>query len=408
MKYGYIVFVLIYFFTYIHAIPLFNRKERYIIQLKKPDSIEILCIQDDSARSFAHLRKEIKKVFTFGKFEGFVGEFSKEVIDRISTNPLVEKITQDFNIHALDISVQEDAPSHLVRLSQKNPIDENQELNYYYSSDYQGTDVTVYVIDTGVYVDNPEFEGRASLGPNFSTDSKNIDYIGHGTHVAGVLGSNTFGVAKKVKIQSVKVLDKYGQGSLSSVISGLEYCVNHMNKNKIKGIANLSLGAPKSAILDAAVQAAYDAGLLVIAAAGNNNIDACGTSPAGSSYAITVGAINNKNDQIAHFSNWGSCINIFASGVDIHSLNNKRNSNQIQVLSGTSMASPIVAGFAATLLEKGVRYDNVNSELQKMAVWSVIPSNSLIVRKGSPNAIVNNGVNNFAVKVANNQTNIIM
>ena len=99
MKYSLtLTFVLLCFLSLVNSFPLFNKREKYIIQLKKPDSVEILCAQDDSVKSFSHLRKEIKKVFSFGKFEGFMGEFSKDVIDRISNNPLIEKITQDYSI----------------------------------------------------------------------------------------------------------------------------------------------------------------------------------------------------------------------------------------------------------------------------------------------------------------------
>lgn len=402
--YSYLI-LLFCVFSCVNSLPLFHKKERYIIQLRKPDSVDKLCALYESIKPFSHLRQEITKVFSFGKFEGFVGEFSKDVIENIATNPLVEKITQDFDIQALDdVSLQENAAAHLVRLSQESPIAEDQEMNYYYSSNYQGRGVTVYIIDTGVFVNHPQFENRATLGPNFSTDFRNIDYIGHGTHVAGVLGSKTFGVAKEVNIHSVKVLDRHGQGSLSSVISGLEYAVKHKNENGIRGIANLSLGASKSSVLDSAVRAAYDAGLLVVVAAGNNNIDACRTSPAGSPYAITVGAIDDKTDKIAHFSNWGSCVDIFAPGVEVHSLNNQKNTDNVQILSGTSMASPIVAGVAALLLQYGVSYDQINEQLKDMAIWDAIPSRSLRVRYGSPNSIINNGVKEFTYKLDTNIT----
>lgn len=402
MKYQFFFITLICILSAVTAFPLFGKKERYIIQLKKPDSVEILCSQDDKIKAFSHLRKEIKKVFSFGKFEGFVGEFSKDVIDRISTNPLIERITQDSNIQANDeIFVQEDAPSHLVRLSQEGPVDEDEAQDFYYSGDYQGRDVISYIIDTGVSVNNPEFQGRAMLGPNFSTDFRNIDYIGHGTHVAGIIGSKTYGVAKEIKMMSIKVLDRNGQGSLSSVIEGLEFAVNHMRENGLKGIANLSLGASKSNILDSAVQAAYEQGLLVIVAAGNNNMDACHTSPAGSPYSLTVGAIDDKNDMIAHFSNWGRCVDLFASGVEVESLNNDRNFDQVQTLSGTSMASPIVAGVAAILLEQGIHYAEIGGEIQRMAIVGAIPENSLRLRSGSPNMIVNNGIRVRSVMSSN-------
>ena len=350
--------------------------------------------------SFSHFRKEIKKVFSFGKFEGFVGEFSKDIIDRIARNPLVEKITQDFAIQAFDkVIYQEDAPSHLVRLSQKAPVEEVTDTTYYYGEESQGQDVTVYIVDTGVFVEHPDFEGRATLGPNFSTDKSNIDYIGHGTHVAGIVGSKTYGVAKKVNIHSVKVLDRLGQGSLSSVIAGLEYAVKHSENIGNKGVVNLSLGAAKSAILDSAVKAAYDAGLLVVAAAGNNNRNACQTSPAGSTYTLTVGAIDDKSDTIASFSNFGSCVDIFASGVEVHSLNVDKDDNDEQVLSGTSMASPSVAGLAATMLEQGVPPERIKEEMLNIAIWNAIPHSDIKLKSSTHNTIVYNGFGRDVTRV---------
>ncbi|KAG0681346.1 hypothetical protein C6P40_000839 [Pichia californica] len=399
--------LLFFFFllTFTFAAPINKETERYIIQLKKPEDLDILMAQDDKVRSFAHLRNEIKKVYSIGKeFEGFIGEFSKEVIDRIRSNPLVEFLCHDFPIEALDVSAQYDAPSHLVRLSQEGPVEDDEDSTYYYSEEFQGKGVNVYVIDTGVSTKNPDFEGRAILGPNFSSDLRNIDYIGHGTHVAGIVGSKTYGVAKEVTIHSVKVLDRKGQGTLSAVIEGLEYAVNHHLDSGVPGIANLSLGAARSTILDAAIKAAYDAGLLVVTAAGNNNMNACRTSPAGSPYAITVGSINDKNDQIAHFSNWGNCVDIFASGVEVRSLSNKQ--DEFQILSGTSMSSPIVAGLAAIIAEQGYDAADIPSEIRNMAVWNAIPSSNLRMRAGTPNAIVNNAVDvsQYSVNMLSNFT----
>lgn len=393
MNFTLTIFVL-YLFTSTFAFPLYSnktKKEKYFIQLKAPDSIEKLCSQDDNVKTIRHLRQEIKRSFSFGRFEGLAGEFSREVIERISSNPLIERITKDIALSAFDL--EESAPHHLVRISQQEPVDIDQDMDYFYSREYQGQDVRAYIIDTGVFVEHPEFEGRAELGPNFSEDFRNVDYVGHGTHVAGIVGSKTFGVAKQVKIHSVKVLDQEGQGSLSSVIAGLEYAVNHMRENgNGPSIANLSLGAVKSQILDSAIRAAYQAGLVIVVAAGNNNMDACKTSPASSPYAITVGAINDYNDNIAHFSNFGKCVDIFAGGIDVQSLSSFQHSTDtIQVLSGTSMASPIVAGLSAILLNKGYPVDQLLLQLQTMAVKGAIPKYSFVARGETPNLVAYNG-----------------
>ncbi|GMF08423.1 unnamed protein product [Ambrosiozyma monospora] len=178
----------------------------------------------------------------------------------MSKHPLISRVTEDILVEATDFEdteVQYDAPNHLVRLSQWGTVEEG-ENDYYYDGAYQGEGVMNYVIDTGINTELPEFEGRAILGPNFSLDAKNADYIGHGTHVAGIIGSATYGVAKKTTMMSIKVLDRFGQGSLSSVIAGIEWAVHHRKTNGIPGVANLSLGAGKSPILNDAVKAAFE------------------------------------------------------------------------------------------------------------------------------------------------------
>ncbi|QPG73095.1 hypothetical protein FOA43_000400 [Brettanomyces nanus] len=355
--------------------------------------MEALCIQDDQIKAFNHVRSGIRKVFSFGKFEGIVGEFTNDVVQRLTDNPLIERITPDIVVSAVDYTVQSDTPAHLVRLTQENAVDKEEDSEYFYDTAHLGQGVNVYIIDTGVFVEHPEFEGRAILGPNFSEDIRHLDYVGHGTHVAGVVASKTYGVAKKARVISIKSLDRFGLGSLSSVIAGLEYAVNHRKQEDVPGVANLSLGAARSSILDSAIEAAVDSGMIVLVAAGNSNMDACRTSPAGSSYSLTVGAIDDKKDRIAGFSNWGRCVDIFSSGVDVISLsNNPFDYSQIRKMSGTSMASPVVAGICAILLEKGISTNAIRGELFKLAIDGAIPRTSLLLRPGSPNMIASTGV----------------
>ncbi|GMM31006.1 Rrt12 protein [Martiniozyma asiatica (nom. inval.)] len=392
----------------IRAVPLVaERKNTYFIQLKDPETIEKLCSQDDNVKAIYHLRQEIKDFFSFGNFEAITGQFSEEVISRISKNSLVEYISEDFTVNALDLTLQDSAPSHLVRISQEKTVSVGQQMNFYYLNEHAGKGVTAFVIDSGVNVDHPQFENRAYMGPNFSNDLENVDYIGHGTHVAGVMGSKIYGVAKQLNIHSVKVLDRNGQGTLSSVIAGLAYSVKQMLKQGVPAVANLSLGAPRSRILDAAIQAAYKAGLVVVAAAGNNNGDACQSSPARSPYSITVGAINDYNDHIAHFSNWGDCVDIFAGGVNIVSLNHSNDDyNAVQVLSGTSMASPIVAGLVAILFNEGFSSYDVKNGIKEQAIINCIPHYSIELNPGSPNRIASSGIRpNYPVKINGVQIN---
>lgn len=395
---------LLLFFTIaagVFASPIDNtwrKPARYLLQLKNPMTMESLCLQDDKVQSANHVRSGIRKVFSFGQFEGMVGEFTKDVIQRLADNPLVARISPDITVKTADYSTQYNAPNHLVRLSQDGPIENDDDNEYFYDSNLLGRGVNVYIIDTGVFVEHPEFEGRALLGPNYSNDARHIDYVGHGTHVACIAASKTYGVAKKAQIISIKTLDHNGQGSLSSVIAGLEYAVNHRAEAEKPGVANLSLGAARSTILDAAIEAAVESGLLIIAAAGNSNIDACRTSPAGSTNAISVGAINDVKDKIASFSNWGHCVDIFSSGVDVKSVsNNPYDFGQSKQMSGTSMASPAVAGIAAQLLGNGTSMIDIRGEITRLAISGSIPRTSLLLRPGSPNKIANTGVRQWDV-----------
>jgi len=366
---------------------------RYILQLKSPMTMESLCLQDDKVQSTNHVRSGIRKVFSFGQFEGMVGEFTKDVVQRLADNPLVERICPDITVKTADYNVQYEAPNHLVRLSQDGPIDAEDDNEYFYDTGMLGDGVNIYIIDTGVFIEHPEFEGRALLGPNYSNDARHIDYVGHGTHVAGIAASKTYGVAKKAQIISIKTLDHNGQGSLSSVIAGLEYAINHRAVAEKLGVANLSLGAARSTILDAAIEAAVESGLVIIAAAGNSNIDACRTSPAGSASAISVGAINDNKDKIAGFSNWGHCVNIFSSGVNVQSVsNNPYDFGRSKQMSGTSMASPVVAGIAAQLLGNGTSVLDIRGEINRLAISGSIPRASLLLRPGSPNKIASTEV----------------
>lgn len=261
-------------------------------------------------------------------------------------------------------------------------------MEYIYDADQKGGGVNAYVIDTGVYVEHPQFGGRATFAADFTGSGKK-DVQGHGTHVAGIIGSEQFGVAKEINIVAIKVLDDYGSGSLSSVIEGLEFAVNHMKKSGKPGVANLSLGASKNSVLNDAIKAAYNEGLVIICAAGNSNADACYDSPASSPFAISVGAIDDRNDGIAPFSNWGECVDIFASGVYVESLYNKNTHSSI-LMSGTSMASPSVAGIAGILLGEGVSSVQVASVIYDMSIVGAIPKGNIDAREGTPNKIVFN------------------
>jgi subtilase-type proteinase RRT12 len=372
----------------------------------------------------------VKKIVSFGSFEGFSGNFSKDMVERLKKSPLVSEIVPDFKIqlndeipnmnmtletepeesqdhHMLpkvdekdyshniyqdvwDLETQFMAPRHLARISRHDKLPSKKSVNYYYHSKLSGKGVNAYIIDTGIFKEHPDLEGRAIHGADFTTEGPG-DLNGHGTHVSGIIGSKSFGVAKGVTLIDVKALDRFGQGSLSTVISALEFAVKHRKENNALGVANLSLGAIKNSILNQAIQAAVESGLLVIAAAGNSNVDSCLTSPASSPYAITVGAIDDRTDSIATFSNWGQCVDVFASGVLIQSLS-ILSVDMPLLLSGTSMSSPTVTGLASILLENGVAVNEIGDLLKEISTKDKITQSSLQSRPNTPNRIVFNGI----------------
>lgn len=228
-------------------------------------------------------------------------------------------------------------------------------FNKYEHNPNGGDGVTVFVIDTGVNTEHTEFEGRASWGKTVPSNDPDADDNGHGTHCAGTIASRAYGVSKKAKIVAVKVLRSNGSGTMADVIGGVDYAIKQHKAlaekqgKKYKGsVANMSLGGGKSRALDDNVAGAVAAGLHFAVAAGNDNRDACDYSPAGVATAVTVGA-SSLDDSRAYFSNVGKCVDIFGPGKDIESawIGSK---TAKRTISGTSMASPHVAGLIAYYL----------------------------------------------------------
>jgi subtilisin family serine protease len=222
-----------------------------------------------------------------------------------------------------------------------------------YSYTSTGSGVDVYVIDTGILGTHTEFTGRMKSGYSAIGNSKNTtDCNGHGTHVAGTIGGTTYGVAKSVYLIPVRVLDCTGSGRNSGVIAGINWAIS--NHSTRMAVANLSLGGGASTTLDDAIKNLIIDGVTVVVAAGNSKADACLSSPARVNAAITVGASNNQ-DGFASYrtwgSNWGTCVDVIAPGVDITSAVSS-GTTATAIYSGTSMASPHVAGVAARILEK--------------------------------------------------------
>ncbi|KAH8595031.1 peptidase S8/S53 domain-containing protein, partial [Bisporella sp. PMI_857] len=278
-------------------------------------------------------------------FKGYTAEFSPSVLKVLKKDPDVAYIEPDATVSIYAITTQLDAPWGLHRISHKNPI--TNFTNYVYDSS-GGQDTYVYVLDTGVYADHREFEGRATYGANFAERSE-PDGNGHGTHVAAIIGSRLYGVAKKTNIIGVKILNTYGMGRQSWVLQGLAWAVNDARDKKRLGssFANMSLGGPYSEAVNSAVAAVVRAGLFMGVAAGNDGRPASRFSPASEPLACTVGA-TDIDDSRATYSNYGHSVDIFAPGTDILSAG-IRSGFDNDVLSGTSMAVPHVVGLAAYL-----------------------------------------------------------
>lgn len=283
---------------------------------------------------------QIAQVYT-SALQGIAAELSTEELSRLRKDPRVAYIEADQEVRAS--AVQSPATWGLDRVDQRYlPLDGS----YTYTA--TGTGVHAYVVDTGIRLTHLEFTGRIGKGYDAITPGGNAnDCNGHGTHVAGTIGGSTYGVAKGVTLHPVRVLDCNGSGSTSSVIAGLDW----VTQNHIKpAVINMSLGGGASTALDTAVNNAINAGVTVVVAAGNDNRNACRYSPARVSAAITVGA-TTSTDYRASFSNYGSCLDLFAPGQSITSAW-YTSDTATNTLSGTSMATPHVTGAAALYLEK--------------------------------------------------------
>lgn len=259
---------------------------------------------------------------------------------------------------------QGDPPSWGIdRIDQRAlPLDAN------YHSDFSGLGVTLYVIDTGIRITHQDFGGRASWGVNFA-DTLDDDCHGHGTHVAAIAAGDAHGVAKEANLVAVKVLGCAGSGSFAGIISGMEWVTAHATP---PAVANMSLGGPASTTVDAALDNSVRSGIFYAVAAGNDNGSACAKSPARAAEAFTVGATTSA-DERSSFSNFGSCVDIFAPGSGITSAWNESDT-ATAILNGTSMASPHVAGAAALVREQfpGFSVGQVKAELWSRATPGVV------------------------------------
>lgn len=307
-------------------------------------------VHDTLAKAMDFVDNALNKIH-IDSLRGYTGYLPPQMVDKIRRNPMVAFVEQDSVVHLSDVDVQNNAPWGLARISLRL-LGTPEVSNYFYDLD-GGAGVTAYVIDTGIKTTHPDFEGRAVWGDAVAFPKLKVDAHGHGSHVAGTIGSRTYGVAKNVDLVAVGVMNVLGSGTISDIIKGVEFAVNDhrlklaANKKGYKGATvNMLIGGGSSQALDLAVNAAVKSGLHVAVAAGNENSDACEGSPARAGGPITVGATDNA-DRLAEFSNWGKCVDINAPGVDITSVGIW---SDTQTMSGTSMAAPHVTGLLSYFL----------------------------------------------------------
>ncbi|MEY2939345.1 MAG: hypothetical protein RIS58_332, partial [Actinomycetota bacterium] len=308
---------------------------QYIVTLR--DDVAPQAMADDEKDSGIN----VLYVYTEA-LNGFAAELTEVDAERIAKDPRVESVEQD-SVVVLQAD-QTSPPWGLDRIDQRLVP-----LNSRYSYNETGSGVTAYVIDTGIRGDHVDFGGRVTSGYTAIRDSYGTtDCHGHGTHVAGTIGGATWGVAKGVSLVAIRVLSCSGSGATSGVIAGIDWAVaNHAAGTP--AVANLSLGGSRNTAMNAAIARGVADGITMVVAAGNSNADACRYSPASEPTAITVGA-TGSTDIRASFSNYGTCVDLFAPGVSIVSAW-RTSSTAIRSLSGTSMASPHVAGIAALHLQ---------------------------------------------------------
>ncbi|RZQ59705.1 S8 family peptidase [Amycolatopsis suaedae] len=346
----------------------------YIVVLKDGPAAASVQAQADGLAA----RYGTQVTSTYGTaLRGFATHATEEQAKRLAADGSVAFVTQNQRLHVTD--TQPDPPSWgLDRVDQKDlPLDKK--YNYATKAD----NVTAYIIDTGVQADHPTFGGRVGPGKDFiDNDEDPADGHGHGTHVAGTVGGNEFGLAKGVKLVGVRVLDDNGSGTTEQVVGGIDWVAQNA---KGPSVANMSLGGGADDALDQAVKGAVGKGITFAVAAGNDSRDAKDFSPARVAEALTVASSDDQDAQ-STFSNFGEIVDIYAPGTDITS---SWNDGKSKTISGTSMATPHVAGAAALYLAANA--EATPAQVAEALTGAATPDKITNPGAGTPNKLLYTG-----------------
>lgn len=350
-------------------------KDSYIVVLRDDATVAAHGVETLTRDLATKYRARVNHTYRH-VLKGFAATLSAEAARRLAAEPGVAYVEQDGVVRS--VGTQPNPPSWgLDRVDQRNlPLDSS------YTYPNAAGNVTAYIIDTGIRTSHNDFGGRAVWGTN-TVGGSNSDCNGHGTHVAGTVGGNAYGVAKAVRLIAVKVLDCAGSGSFAAVAAGVDWVTGHHTSGP--AVANMSLGGSGSnTTLESAVRRSISDGVVYAIASGNSSSDACNFTPARVAEAITVNA-SGSNDARASFSNYGSCTDIFAPGVGITSAWSSGDS-AVNTISGTSMAAPHVAGGAALLL--GASPGLTPAQVATTMFTNATPSKITNPGSGSPNRLL--------------------
>ncbi|KAF2152234.1 oryzin precursor [Myriangium duriaei CBS 260.36] len=376
-----------------------DQSDKYIVTLKPGVDVlqHLALVRHIHARNQKHkphngIYHGITYHYSISDFQAYAGHFHPDAVDQIKSIEDVEDIETD-KIFTLDSIMKQDEPPYALNLISHRGLGQDHKGYSYDKSAGQGT--YAYVIDSGVEVDHQDFEGRAFHGHTVDPNMPEGDDVGHGTFVAGIIGSKTFGVAKKCELISVKTFEKRAAHA-STIMMGYDWAVKDilLSKRERNSVINMSLGGPLHKSFNRAIDKAFGMGITTVVSAGNNNEDVANHSPASAAGAISVAATDAYRVR-APFSNWGS-VSLFATGQRVSSTWPTETNDANRTFSGTSYAAPYVAGIALYL--QGIScFSNSNS--LKRTILQLATPKVVGDSKGSTNLFAyNNGGSRLGVR----------